>query len=66
MPVQDLALIPIEYIVQYLKVTHDIGITLNPNKKEAFEVYADADFSGNWIKNYAELHLANAKSHLDG
>ena len=52
----------IEYIVQYLMGTQDIGMKLQPNKKDAFQVYADADFLGNWIKNYAELDPATAKS----
>ena len=52
----------IEYIVKNLKGTQDIGIILHPNKKDAFKVYADADFWGKWIKNYAELDPATANS----
>ena len=48
--------------MQYLKGTQDIGIILHPNKENAFKVYADTDFLGNLIKNYAELDPATAKS----
>ena len=39
----------------------DIGIILQSNKKDAFKVYADTDFLGNLIKNYAKLDPATAR-----
>jgi hypothetical protein len=52
----------IEYICKYLKGTPHIGITLKPIKNQGFRVYADADFSGNWIKNYPAIDPSTAKS----
>ena len=34
----------------------------HPKKNEAFKVYADANFAGNWFKEYAEFDPAAAKS----
>ena len=31
-------------------------------ENEAFRVYADADFAGNWLKEYAKFDLTMAKS----
>ena len=52
----------VEYIVRYLMATKDRGIILDPNKKESFSVYVDADFSGNWFKKTAMHDASTAKS----
>jgi hypothetical protein len=38
------------------------GIILDPKNKESFEVYADADFAGNWYKSTAQVDPSTAKS----
>ena len=50
------------HLVKYLKDTKDKGIILDPNQDESFEVYADADFSGNWFKKTAEHDASTSKS----
>eukprot|EP00957_Ditylum_brightwellii_P197678 15059908-Ditylum_brightwellii.AAC.1 len=40
----------VECIVHYFMATKDRGIILDPNKKESFSVYVDADFSGKWFQ----------------
>ena len=34
---------------------------MHPNQDQVFRVYADADLSGNWLKEYAEFDLTTAK-----
>jgi len=41
----------IKWVGRYLYGTRDKGMIYQPNKKKSFEVYCDADFSGNWIKD---------------
>ena len=55
----------IEHISRYLKGTQDIGMILCPNKVDAFNIYVNAYFSENLIKNYAELDQATAKSQSE-
>jgi hypothetical protein len=50
------------HLVKYLQHTKDEGIILNPNNKESFKVYADADFAGNWYKSTAQDDPSTAKS----
>jgi hypothetical protein len=50
------------HLVKYLKAPRDKGITMDPTKDTGFEVYADADFSGNWNKGTAEFDSSTAKS----
>ena len=47
-----------------MKGTADLGITLHSNQDQGFRVYADADFAGNWLKEYAKFDLTTAKSRL--
>ena len=54
----------VEYIAKHLKGTSKIGMLFHPKKNEAFKVYADSDFSGDWLKEYAEFDPATAKSRL--
>ena len=42
--------------------TKDKGIILTPVKNKSIEVYADADFSGNWNKLNTEHDVSAAKS----
>ena len=49
-------------IAKYLKDTRAQGIIVNPDPSKSFEVYADADFSGNWNKHTAHLDSTTAKS----
>ena len=52
----------VEQLVKYLIATKDKGIILTPVKNKSIEVYADADFSGNWNKLTAEHDVSTAKS----
>lgn len=52
----------VEYIARYLKTVADQGIKLHPRRNQGFECYADADFSGNWMKEYAQFDPTTAKS----
>lgn len=50
------------YLGRYLKGTRSEGIIINPRLTNSFEVWADADWSGNWIKETAEYDPSTAKS----
>ncbi len=50
------------YIVRYLKRTRDIGLRFKPDPSKGFEDYCDADFSGNWNREFAETDPSIAKS----
>jgi hypothetical protein len=41
-------------ICRYLKSTQDKGLILNPDLSKGFECYVDADWAGNWHKDYAD------------
>jgi len=51
----------VRWIGRYLAGTKDKGLILNP-KNESFQVYVDADFSGNWSKDTAEWDPDTARS----
>ena len=50
------------YLVRYLKKTRDLGICFKPNPEKGFECYCDADFSGNWNKQFANVDPSTSKS----
>ena len=50
------------HLVKYLRATKDKGIILDPKQDKSFEVFADADFSGNWFSRTAEHDTSTAKS----
>jgi hypothetical protein len=50
------------HIVRYLKRTRDLGLKFKPNPDKGFECYCDADFSGNWNKEFAQVDPSTAKS----
>jgi hypothetical protein len=50
------------YLVCYLKKTHDLGLKFKPDTKKDFECYCDADFSGNWNREFAHMDPSTAKS----
>ena len=50
------------HLGNYLKHTRSQGIILKPDSTKSIEVYADADFSGNWNRNTAEYDASTAKS----
>ena len=52
----------LEYVGKYLKGTVKQGVILQPDKSKGFEVYADADFARNWLKEYAQFDPTTAKS----
>ena len=50
------------YLVRYLKKTRDLGLKFKPDPSKGFECYCDADFSGNWNKEFASNDPSTAKS----
>ncbi len=50
------------YLVRYLKKTHDLGLKFKPDPKKGFECYCDADFSGNWNREFTPVDPSTAKS----
>ena len=50
------------YLVRYLKKTRHLGLRFRPDPSKGFECYCDADFSGNWNKDYAQSDPSTAKS----
>ena len=52
----------IEHLAKYLRDTADQGIILRPTDQKSFDVYADADFVGNWHKMTAMNDPSTAKS----
>ena len=52
----------VEFLVRYLAGTKDKGIILHPKNVPVIDVYADADFAGNWNKTTAEWDPSTAKS----
>ena len=50
------------HLVKYLRRTKTNGLLLKPNNDKGFEVYADANFSGSWIRSEAELDPTTTKS----
>ena len=51
-----------EHLVRYLRATRTEGLILDPKEDKSIEVYADADFSGNWWKPTAMDDPSTAKS----
>jgi hypothetical protein len=52
----------IEHISKYLCNTSNEGITLQLQMDKSFDVFADADFVGNWHRMTASDDLSTAKS----
>jgi hypothetical protein len=50
------------YLVRYLKKMHDLGLKFKPDPKKGFKCYCDADFSGNWNREFAPVNPSTAKS----
>ncbi len=50
------------YLVRYLKKMRDLGLKFKPDPTKGFECYCDADFSGNWNREYAPVDPSTAKS----
>ncbi|KAL3786278.1 hypothetical protein HJC23_005356 [Cyclotella cryptica] len=52
----------IVYIVRYVKKTRHLGLKFRPNESKGFECYCNADFAGNWNKDFAQHDPSTAKS----
>ena len=52
----------VEHLVKYLMKTKNKGIILKPDRTKSLEVFADADFSGNWNITTAADDASTAKS----
>ena len=52
----------VESVAKYLAATIDDGIILDPKRSRSFEVFADADFCGNWYRPTAAQDPSTAKS----
>jgi hypothetical protein len=50
------------YLVRYLKKTRDLGLKFKPDPKKGFKCYCDADFSGNWNREFAPANPSTTKS----
>jgi hypothetical protein len=50
------------YLVCYLKKTCDLGLKFKIDPKKGFKCYCDADFSGNWNREFAPVDPSTAKS----
>ena len=50
------------HLVNYLKDTKMQGVTMDPESNKSFEVYADADYCGNWHRPTAGNDPRTAKS----
>ncbi len=50
------------YLVHYLKKTQDLGLKFKPDPKKGFECYCDAEFSGNWNREFAPMDPSTTKS----
>ncbi len=50
------------FLVCYLKKTQDLGLKFKPDAKKGFKCYCDADFSGNWNRQFAPVDPSTAKS----
>jgi hypothetical protein len=50
------------YIVWYLKRTRDVGLKFKPDPSKGFEDYCDAEFAGNWNREFSETDPSTAKS----
>ncbi len=50
------------YLVRYLKKMHDLGLKFKPDPKKGFKCYCDADFSGNWNREFAPINSSTTKS----
>ena len=54
----------IVYLVKCLLKTHHLGIKFAPNQTKGFECYVDADFCGNWEKQFAPSDPNTAKPNF--
>lgn len=52
----------LNHLSRYLQTTRDEGLIFDPNDKSGLEVYADADFVGNYCKTTAPFDSSTAKS----
>jgi hypothetical protein len=55
---------PVETVMQiccYLLLTREQGVVLDPQDGKSFEVYADADFCGNWNRSTDMNGVSTAK-----
>ena len=50
------------WLCKYLRETRNDGLILDPRLDKSLEVYADADFAGNWNKSTAAQDISTAKS----
>jgi hypothetical protein len=50
------------YLARYLKKTRNLGLNFKPDPKKGFECYCDADFSGNWNREFTPVDPSTAKS----
>jgi hypothetical protein len=50
------------YLVCYMKKMRDLGLKFKPDPKKGFKCYCDADFSGNWNREFAPIDPSTAES----
>jgi hypothetical protein len=50
------------YLVRYLKKMRNLRLKFRPDPKKGFECYCDANFSGNWNREFAPMDPSTTKS----
>ena len=50
------------YIVKYLKATRHFGLCFKPDASKGFQCYCNADFAGNWNKEFSTTDPSTDKS----
>ena len=50
------------YMVKYLKAMRHVGIRFRPDPTKGFQCSCDADYAGNWNKQFAATDPSTAKS----
>ena len=50
------------YLAKYPNSTHGLDFWLLPSKSKSIECFADANFCGNWVKDFTDVDPATAKS----
>ena len=52
------------YLVRYLDGTRHLGLRFHPDPSQGFECYCDADFSGNWNREFVQIDPSTSKSSI--
>jgi hypothetical protein len=56
----------VKWLGRYLKATKDQGMIYRVNTKKSFDVYVDANFSGDWVKDIDQSNDPNSAKSRSG